>query len=164
MSDSVTRQTPPSMEFSSQEYWSGLPFPTPEDLPDPGVEHTSLSSCTGRQFLYHWATWEAWCAHLCTQIFLNLRIGCDFSLHLLYLVSLFIWLRQVLVAALGNLVVACGSLLRHWGFSSCDTRAPEPGGSMQDLWCQGLVAPWPVGFSFPDQGSNLHLMYWKADS
>ena len=26
------------MEFSGQEYWSGLPFPSPEDLPDPGTE------------------------------------------------------------------------------------------------------------------------------
>ena len=26
------------MEFSGQEYWSGLPFPSPEDLPDPGIE------------------------------------------------------------------------------------------------------------------------------
>ena len=28
------------MEFSRQEYWSGLPFPTPGDLPDPGIEPT----------------------------------------------------------------------------------------------------------------------------
>ena len=27
-----------SMGFSRQEYWSGLPFPSPEDLPDPGIE------------------------------------------------------------------------------------------------------------------------------
>ena len=30
----VARQAPLSMEFSRQEYWSGLPFPTPGDLPD----------------------------------------------------------------------------------------------------------------------------------
>ena len=29
-------QAPLSMGFSRQEYWSGLPFPSPEDLPDPG--------------------------------------------------------------------------------------------------------------------------------
>ena len=29
---------PQSMEFSRQEYWSGLPFPSPEDLPNPGIE------------------------------------------------------------------------------------------------------------------------------
>ena len=32
------------MGFSRQEYWSGLPFPTPGDLPDPGVEPMSLMS------------------------------------------------------------------------------------------------------------------------
>ena len=31
-------QAPPSMEFSRQEYWSRLPFPSPGDLPDPGIE------------------------------------------------------------------------------------------------------------------------------
>ena len=29
------------MGFSKQEYWSGLPFPSPEELPDPGIEHRS---------------------------------------------------------------------------------------------------------------------------
>ena len=36
--------TPLSMQFSRQEYWSGLPFPSPEDLPDPRIKHTSLVS------------------------------------------------------------------------------------------------------------------------
>ena len=31
-------------EFSRQEHWSGLPFPSPEDLPDPGIEPMSLAS------------------------------------------------------------------------------------------------------------------------
>ena len=30
-----------SMEFPGQEYWSGLPFPSSRDLPDPGIEHKS---------------------------------------------------------------------------------------------------------------------------
>ena len=34
----VTYQAPLSMGFSRQEYWSGLPFPSPGDLPDPGIE------------------------------------------------------------------------------------------------------------------------------
>ena len=37
----VAYQAPPSMGFSRQEYWSGLPFPFPGDLPDPGIEHRS---------------------------------------------------------------------------------------------------------------------------
>ena len=34
----VAYQAPPSMGFSRQEYWSGLPFPSAGDLPDPGIE------------------------------------------------------------------------------------------------------------------------------
>ena len=34
----VAHHAPPSMGFSRQEYWSGLPFPPPEDLPNPGIE------------------------------------------------------------------------------------------------------------------------------
>jgi len=37
----IAHQAPLSMEFSRQEYWSGLPFPSPGDLPDPGVEYSS---------------------------------------------------------------------------------------------------------------------------
>ena len=49
VSNSVTPRTiacqvPLSMEFSRQEYWSELPFPTPGDLPDPGIEPTFLAS------------------------------------------------------------------------------------------------------------------------
>ena len=47
----VARQTPLSMEFSRQEYWSGLPFPSPEDLPNPEIKPTSPVSCIGRQIL-----------------------------------------------------------------------------------------------------------------
>ena len=37
----VTHQAPLSMEFSRQEYWNGLPFPSPGDLPDPGIKPRS---------------------------------------------------------------------------------------------------------------------------
>ena len=37
-------QAPPSMELSRQEYWSGLPFPPPWNLPNPGIEPASLVS------------------------------------------------------------------------------------------------------------------------
>ena len=40
------------MGFSRQEYWSGLLFPSPGELPDPGI------SCIGRWILYHWTTSE----------------------------------------------------------------------------------------------------------
>ena len=40
----VACQATPSMEFSRQEYWSGLPFPPPGDLPNPGTEPMFLAS------------------------------------------------------------------------------------------------------------------------
>ena len=45
----VAHQAPLFMEFSRQEYWRKLPFPTPGDL---------RVSCTGRQILYHLAIQE----------------------------------------------------------------------------------------------------------
>ena len=39
----VVHRTPLSMEFSRQEYWSGLPFPSPRDLPNPGIEPGSAA-------------------------------------------------------------------------------------------------------------------------
>ena len=48
------------MGFSRQEYWSGLPFPSPGDLPNPGIKPTSLASpaLAGRFFTTR-TTWEA---------------------------------------------------------------------------------------------------------
>ena len=37
----VAHHAPLSMGLSRQEYWSGLPFPSPEDLPDPGIKPRS---------------------------------------------------------------------------------------------------------------------------
>ena len=53
----VACQTPLTMGFSRQEYWSGLPFPPPGDLPDPGIEPASLA-LAGR-FVIPCATWKA---------------------------------------------------------------------------------------------------------
>ena len=39
----IAYQAPPSMEFSRQEYWDGLSFPSPRDLPNPGIEPRSPS-------------------------------------------------------------------------------------------------------------------------
>ena len=64
----VTHQSPLSMEFSRQEYWSGLPFPPPEGLPDPGIEPVSLMSpALAGGFFTAIATWEDYIAYMCTQ-------------------------------------------------------------------------------------------------
>ena len=49
----VARQAPLSMRFPGQEYWSGLPFPSLENLPNPGIKPRSLASPAFRQILYH---------------------------------------------------------------------------------------------------------------
>ena len=55
----VAHQAPLSMGFSRQEYWSGLPFPPPGDLPDPRLKPTSNASPALTGSLYLCATWEA---------------------------------------------------------------------------------------------------------
>ena len=48
------------MDFSRPEYWSGLPFPSPGDLPDPGIKPTPrVSSALAGGFSTTIATWEA---------------------------------------------------------------------------------------------------------
>ena len=75
----VARQAPLSMEFSRQEYWNGLPFPTPGDLPNPGIEHVCPALQAGSLSLCHvWSLHTTFdpnqkarksytCQHMCTQ-------------------------------------------------------------------------------------------------
>ena len=66
----VAHQAPPSMGFSSQEYWTGLPFPSPGDLPNPGIEpgspalqaDTLLSEPPGKHHPDCWESDNANCA------------------------------------------------------------------------------------------------------
>ena len=56
----IAHQAPLSMGFSRQEYWSGLPCPSPGDLPNPEIEHLSLMSpALAGGFFSTSATWEA---------------------------------------------------------------------------------------------------------
>ena len=71
-----------SVESSRQEYWSGLPFPPPEDLPDPGIKSMSLNvSCTGRQVLYQRAPWEACSVYISKLLDLFLLYNPDWYMH-----------------------------------------------------------------------------------
>ena len=61
----VAHQASPSMEFSTQEYWSGLPFPFPGDLPDPGIKPRSPALQAGSELPYDtkshsWAYIQRW--------------------------------------------------------------------------------------------------------
>ena len=69
----TARQAPLSMGFPRQEYWIGLPFPSPGDLPDPGVEPGSPalkadclpSELLGKQIMGNGAINEMICIHFC---------------------------------------------------------------------------------------------------
>ena len=57
---SIVRQAPLSMGFSMHEYWSGMPFPSAEALPDSGIEPASpISPALAGGFFTSRATWEA---------------------------------------------------------------------------------------------------------
>ena len=61
----VAHQAPLTMGFSRQEYWSGLPWPSPEDLSDPGIEPMSFMSPVLAGGLFITSTnWEACFFHL----------------------------------------------------------------------------------------------------
>ena len=57
----LAHPAPLSMVFFRQEYWSGLPFPSPGDLPEPGMEPMSLAStCFSRHIPCHWHYLGSW--------------------------------------------------------------------------------------------------------
>ena len=68
----------------------------------------------------------------------------------LFLYLFYFWLCLVLV-------VACGIF-------PCGTMQSLPWGPGAQSLCTGLLTPGHVGSKFPDQGLNLHLPHWKADS
>ena len=74
MSDSIAtpwtavHQTPLSMGFSRQKYWNGPPFPSPEDLPDPGMERAS-PALAGRFFTQE--------SHIGAGLFLKSHNACQ---------------------------------------------------------------------------------------
>ena len=56
----VACQAPLFVGFSRQEYWHGLPFPTPGDFPNPGIKPPSLESpALADRFFTNCTTWEA---------------------------------------------------------------------------------------------------------
>ena len=59
----VAHQAPVSIGFPRQEYWSGLPFPSPADIPDPEIKPVSPALAGG--FFTTGATWEAFCCCCC---------------------------------------------------------------------------------------------------
>ena len=64
----ATCQAPLSMGFSRQEYWSGLPFPPPGNLPDPGIKTSPQSPALKGGFFTTSTTWKVKGAQLCPTL------------------------------------------------------------------------------------------------
>ena len=143
----VARQAPLSMGFPRQEYWSGLPFSTPGDLPDPGIK--PCVSCNGRQILYHWATWEP----KFSESNLNPKSleklpsfwNKKYIFYQFCLCSSFPW--STLISWISRLLST--SLLCPWDF---------PGKNI-GVGCHFLLQR-----IFPTQRPNPNLLHWQADS
>ena len=65
----AAHQAPPSMELSRQEYWSGLPFPSPGDLPNLGIKPRSPALQADALHLSHQGIQE--CSNYCTIAFIS---------------------------------------------------------------------------------------------
>ena len=94
----VAHQAPLSMGFSRQRYWSGISFPSPGDLPNPGMEPACLKSpALAGGLFYHWATKEAPVLHFIGRRKLQKKTPmffwdrCFLFFFLIFLFSFFFW-------------------------------------------------------------------------
>ena len=144
MSDSfatwtVAHQVPLSMGFSRQEYWSGLPFPSPGDLPHPGIKPISLMSpALAGKFFTTSTTWEAFnnLTIFCFYFFLLYIIVILFS-HLSIYIYIYLYVREV--------AQSCPTL--------CDPMdCSLPGSSVHGIF-QAIVLEW-IAISFSNGSSQ----------
>ena len=111
----VAHQAPLSLGFSRQEYWNGLPFPPPGNLPNPGIESTSLTypALAGTFFFYHCTTWE-------THYLYNSLILFSFVKYSMmsFLKHLLTWLSNSVYECTLNLVFISLQSPLNWSASS----------------------------------------------
>ena len=136
----VACQAPLSMQFSSQEYWSGLPFPFPGDLPDPEIE-PGLLYC--KQTLYHLSHQGSPYWGIC-----HIQIVAHISVHFSSSVS-----SSLRPHGLCHIRLSCPSPIPQAYWKSC----------LSSSWCHptisSSVSPSPPSFNLSQhQGLFLMLM------
>ena len=116
---STAHQSPLSMGFSRQDYWSGLPFPSPGDLPNPRMEPESLKSpvLTGRFFTIS-TTWNIIGLILCLTVLICILLNInEADPHLKWVVSLLTCLFKssayFVTGSLALFRLICRSFLIH---------------------------------------------------
>ena len=111
----ITCQVSLSMGFSRQEYWSGLPFPSPWGLPKPGIEPVSHISCIDRFFTTR-TTWEVpQIVIICVSIVSILYLFFLLLIHAFFFVILFLLLTldQICFSFLSSLLLK-NLMVDHW--------------------------------------------------
>ena len=136
----VAHQAPLPMGFAKQEYWSGLPFPSPGDLPKPGIKPGSPALQAGS---------------LLSEPPRKLRLGTFIIKWKLFNIHLFIWLPLVIVVACMISFASCRIL--HWRARTLHLQQEGiRSHGFQSSWCTGFVALCHVESYFPNQRSNTH--------
>ena len=103
----VAYQAPPSLGFSRQEYWSGLPFPSPGDLPDPEIE--SRSPALYRQTLYrlsHQGSQRGWIVPNTSSIFC--------VIHWVWKGKKWVWKCNLSIGAWKSRTDLCGTKIQNF--------------------------------------------------
>ena len=138
----IAHQAHVCMEFFRQEYWSGLPFPTPRVLPKPGIKPAPLASpaLAGRFFTIS-ATWTLpllvpWTARRSNQSTLK-EISPEYSLEGLML--------KLKLQYFGHLMRRTGSLEKTLMLGRSEGR--RRGGRQRMRWLDGLTNPKDMSFS-----------------
>ena len=148
MSDSetpwtVAHQTALFVEFSRQEYWSGLPLPSPGDLPEPGIKSRSpafQADCLPKWTLTHnpaslkWELWTFW------KMLKHFSLSPFFTLSLLF--TILQGQRRDQLTCLGKSKVSCGR-----SAAQVNTRVSSLPARWGDRWaavCPGTPIPTPM--------------------
>ena len=186
----IASQAPLSMEFSRQEYWSGMPFPTSGESSNPGIKSMSVASpeLAGRFFTTSTA-WEPYKTepHKYFPYFLH-KISENELRQFFILVISFLFFHNRLLTWARSLLLR-QQFIYHGLLYSTLSICLRPAWMTSHVWL--FATPWTLYLArllcprdspgknsrvdchfllwgiFPIQGSNLHLshlLYWQADS
>ena len=145
----AAHQAPPSLGFSRQEHWSGLPFPSPMQESEKWNWSCSVMSDSlwphGLQPTRLLCPWDFPGKSTGVGCHCLLRIS-SFLKRILLFISVYFWLRRCMWAFSScgkrGLLSSCDAQASHWDHFSC-CKAQALGAQAQLLWCIGLVAPQP---------------------
>ena len=168
----VARQAPLFMEFSRQEYWNSLPFTTPRDRPDPGVEPSSLvSPALAGGFFTTRATWEGLMGHTYAKNILAIYLKFKF----IWVSCIFIhWLWPTLSArtslapskagaSRASLKNLTGKNCSHWGTINNHQKMEPTHELSMHAWINGIWSIHTMKYysAVKKNAVLIHAIRWK---